>query len=83
MKKIDAYKWALALNPVVLNFVFELNRIFLEKKNGISVPIDSSKNSGVPSYTPPQNRGGERDSLVAFGCKKYIDKNEKTAIIRS
>lgn len=37
----------------------------------------------VPSYTPPSNRGGERDSLVAFGYKKYIDKNGKTAIIRS
>ena len=66
-----------------LDFIFEPDWTFLEKKNGISEPIDSSKNSGVPSYTPPQNRGGERDSLVAFGCKKYIDKNEKTAIIRS
>lgn len=35
-----------------------------------------------PSYTPPQNRGGERDSLVTIGYKKQIDKDEKIAIIR-
>ncbi|WP_274625677.1 hypothetical protein [Planococcus sp. A6] len=32
----------------------QLNSIlFLEKKNEICVAIDSDKNSGVPSYTPP------------------------------
>jgi hypothetical protein len=31
-KKITAYKWALALNLFVLDFVFEPDRTFLEKK---------------------------------------------------
>ena len=39
--------------------------------------IDSSQNSGVPSYTPPQNRGGDWEKIVAFGCIKSINKNEK------
>ena len=76
LKKITAYKWALAVNPVVLNFAFELSQTFLEKKNGICKPITSSQNSGVPSYTPPPNRGGSWKKFVAFGCEKYIDKNE-------
>lgn len=71
------------IESICFGFRFWTGPNISRKKNGISEPIDSSKNSGVPSYTPPQNRGGERDSLVAFGCKKHIDKNEKIAIIHS
>lgn len=74
MKKITACKWALAVNPFVLYFVFGPDRIFLEKEQRILKLIDSSKKSRVPSYTPPQNRGVSWNLFVAFGCEKISPK---------
>lgn len=69
-EKITAYKWALSLNLSFLDLGFDTEKKLLEKKNSRSRRSKRKKNPGVPSYTPPQKRGGERDSLVAFGCKK-------------
>lgn len=35
------------------------------------------KNPTVPSYTPPQNRGGDGVLLVAFGYQKEREKKER------
>ena len=35
------------------------------------------KNPTVPSYTPPQNRGGDGVLLVAFGYQKEREKREE------
>lgn len=77
------FKWALALNPVVLNFVFELNRIFLEKRMGFLCRSTAAKIPECPVIHHPKIGLVRGIHLSPSDVKKQIDKNEKVAIIRS